>query len=150
MEANILFRGFRSAPVAELAPAARGDRPLGRGRAPLDGPAGRVPKKNLICPPDVVVADVSFISLTKVLNYAIIHLTRPDTQFLVMLKPQFEARPEELNNGVVKNEHIRRDIIKRFEQWLKQNGLVIIKKRDNDLKGKNGNLERFYYLTLAK
>ena len=67
-----------------------------------------------------------------------------------MFKPQFEARPDQLWKGIVKNEKIRREIIKDFEQWLKNNGFFIIKKRDNDLKGKNGNLERFYYLTLAK
>jgi 23S rRNA (cytidine1920-2'-O)/16S rRNA (cytidine1409-2'-O)-methyltransferase len=96
--------------------------------------------------PDAIVADVSFLSLTKILKYAKIHLSRSDTDFLVMLKPQFEAKPCQLNKGVVKNEKIRREIIKNFEQWLKQNGFAIIKKRDNDLAGKNGNLERFYWL----
>ncbi len=67
-----------------------------------------------------------------------------------MLKPQFEARPEQLTKGVVKNEKLRREIIKDFEQWLKQNGFVIINKRDNDLKGKTGNRERFYHLALEK
>ena len=67
-----------------------------------------------------------------------------------MLKPQFEAGPHQLNKGVVKNEKIRREIIKNFETWLKLNGFIVIKKRDNDLAGKNGNLERFYYLKLAK
>ena len=63
-----------------------------------------------------------------------------------MLKPQFEAAPSEMQNGVVKNETIRRQIIKNFEFWLKSNHFVIIKKRDNDLKGKTGNKERFYWL----
>ena len=98
--------------------------------------------------PDVIVADVSFLSLTKILKYAKMYLSRSDTTFLVMLKPQFEARPDQLNRGVVKNERIRREIIKNFESWLKENDFVIVKKRDNDLAGKNGNLERFYILTL--
>ena len=132
-----------SASISALAPWRP---PLGTRTSSARRARATRPPEVLIPTPDVVLADVSFISLTKVLNYAIIHLTRPNTQFLVMLKPQFEARPEELNNGVVKNEHIRRDIIKRFEQWLKQNGLVIIKKRDNTLAGKNGNVERFYWL----
>ena len=66
-----------------------------------------------------------------------------------MLKPQFEARPFQLKTGVVKNETIRRDIIKDFEAWLKNNGFLIVNKRDNTLAGKNGNLERFYFLKLA-
>ena len=51
---------------------------------------------------------------------------------------------------VVKNERIRREIIKRFEQWLARNGFVVVKKRDNDVVGKVGkNQERFYWLRLA-
>lgn len=99
---------------------------------------------------DVIVADVSFLSLTKILKYAKNHLANSHTEFLVMLKPQFEARPEQLKNGVVKNETIRRDIIKQFEYWLKQNSFLIVKKHDNELHGKTGNIERFYYLRLAK
>lgn len=98
---------------------------------------------------DIVVADVSFISLTKILRYAKNHLASPKTDFLVMLKPQFEAAPSDLNKGVVKNESIRRQIIKNFEFWLKNNGFLIIKKRDNDLKGRTGNQERFYWLKMA-
>ncbi len=99
--------------------------------------------------PDAIVADVSFLSLTKILKYAKGHLSGKNTDFLVMLKPQFEAREDQLHKGVVKNEKIRREIIKNFEQWLKQNGFVIIKKRDNDLAGRHGNLERFYWLKQA-
>lgn len=99
--------------------------------------------------PDVIVADISFLSLKKVLAYAKHHLAKSDTDFLVMLKPQFEANPEDLHNGVVKNETIRRQIIKNFELWLKFHDFVIIKKHDNDLKGKTGNRERFYWLKLV-
>ena len=98
--------------------------------------------------PEVIVADVSFISLTKILKYAKTHLSSKDTDFLVMLKPQFEANPTQLHNGIVKNETIRRNIIKNFESWLKQNQFLIIKKRDNDLRGKTGNRERFYWLKI--
>ena len=99
---------------------------------------------------DTILADVSFVSLTKVLAYAKIKLACRKTDFLVMLKPQFEAFPNELNRGVVKNEKMRREIIKRFENWLKKNGFLIVGKRDNTLAGKNGNLERFYFLRLVK
>ena len=100
--------------------------------------------------PDVIMADVSFISLKDILLYAKDNLSNQNTEFLVMLKPQFEAKPDQLNKGIIKNEKVRRFIIKDFEQWLKQNKFVIIQKRDNDLEGKYGNLERFYYLILAK
>ena len=98
---------------------------------------------------DTVVADVSFLSLTKILAY-LKNLPNKNADLLMMLKPQFEARADQLNKGVVKNETIRREIIKNFETWLKHNGYVIIKKRDNDLAGRHGNLEKFYYLKLAK
>ncbi len=99
---------------------------------------------------DVILADVSFISLRNVLSYAKKELATSETEFLVMLKPQFEARPEQLLKGIVKNEKMRRTIIKGFEAWVQNNGFVINNKRDNSLAGKNGNLERFYYLSLAK
>lgn len=109
-----------------------------------------VSKRKLSYIPDVVIADVSFISLTKILSYLKTNLKNKDIDFLVMLKPQFEARPNQLNKGIVKNDKIRREIIKNFEQWLKANSFIIINKRDNKLKGKNGNQERFYWLKQVK
>ena len=67
-----------------------------------------------------------------------------------MLKPQFEAEPEQLVKGVVKNEKMRREILKKFENWLKNNGFLVVDKRDNDVAGKKGNIERFYLLKIAK
>lgn len=99
---------------------------------------------------DVVVADVSFVSLTKVLKWAAETLD-PGVDYLVMLKPQFEAFPDQLVNGVVKNEKMRREIMKRFEGWLARNGFVVLKKRDNETVGKvGGNRERFYFLRQRK
>ncbi len=100
--------------------------------------------------PDVIVADVSFVSLKKVLAHAKKYLASKDTDFLVMLKPQFEARPEQLNKGVVKNEKMRREIVRGFENWLKKNGFLTVAKHDNELSGKNGNVERFYWLKISK
>ena len=97
---------------------------------------------------DTILADVSFVSLKKILAHAKQFASR-ETDFLVMLKPQFEARREQLWNGVVKNEKMRREIIKDFEMWLKNNGFVVLKKRDNEVIGKNGNQERFYWLKVA-
>lgn len=96
--------------------------------------------------PDVILADVSFVSLTKVLAYAKMNLACRKTDFLVMLKPQFEAKDFQLIKGVVKNERMRREIIKNFERWLKDNGFLIVGKKDNTLAGMNGNIERFYHL----
>ena len=97
-------------------------------------------------PPDVVLADVSFVSLRKILQYVAKELADRHTEYLVMLKPQFEARSDQLKGGIVKNNKIRREIIVSFEYWLKKNNFVIIGKRDNELAGRFGNVERFYYL----
>ncbi|MBQ7041039.1 hypothetical protein IJN73_03175 [Candidatus Saccharibacteria bacterium] len=94
--------------------------------------------------PDVILADVSFISLREVLEYAKLWLAGESTEFLVMLKPQFEAEDYQLNRGVVKNERMRRKIIRDFETWLVRRDFVIKAKRDNSVAGKHGNVERFY------
>ncbi len=97
---------------------------------------------------DVVVADVSFVSLREILAHAKKVVPR-GADYLVMLKPQFEAFPDQLVRGVVKNEKIRRQTIQSFEQWLVKNGFRIIQKRDNETVGKVGkNRERFYWLGL--
>lgn len=101
-------------------------------------------------PPDIILADVSFVSLRKVLRYAAKELADEHTEYLVMLKPQFEARFGQLDDGVVKNNRIRRAIIADFEYWLKRNGFVVNGKRDNELAGRYGNVERFYYLKGAE
>ena len=98
--------------------------------------------------PDVILADVSFVGLADVLYYAKKNLARRKTEFVVMLKPQFEAKPWQLKNGALKNNKMRREIIVNFEAWLKRNGFVIIGKKDNELAGRFGNVERFYYLRL--
>ena len=99
---------------------------------------------------DVVLADVSFVSLKKVLTHVKLQPEVRSADFLMMLKPQFEAKPFQLKNGIVKNEKIRREIIKDFELWLKQNHFKVVDKRDNFLAGKNGNVERFYYWKLVE
>lgn len=96
-----------------------------------------------------VVADVSFVSLKQILAHAK-KVVDKGADYLVMLKPQFEARPEQLNRGVVKNERMRREIIRDFEQWLARNDFAVVKKRDNEVVGKVGkNQERFYWLRVV-
>ena len=105
--------------------------------------------KVVVPEPDVILADVSFISLRPILKYARRKIAGKKTSFLVMLKPQFEAEPSQLNRGVVKNERMRREIIRSFEEWLVKNGFVIVKKRDNLVTGRHGNIERFYLLSMV-
>jgi 23S rRNA (cytidine1920-2'-O)/16S rRNA (cytidine1409-2'-O)-methyltransferase len=94
--------------------------------------------------PDIILVDVSFISLRAVLQ-SIAALSSKHTQIAALLKPQFEARPDDLNKGIVKNDTIRRQIFKDFEQWSKKY-FVIKAKRDSDVAGASGNQEKFYLL----
>jgi 23S rRNA (cytidine1920-2'-O)/16S rRNA (cytidine1409-2'-O)-methyltransferase len=94
---------------------------------------------------DLVLADVSFISLRKILP-SIIRLSVPRTMILAMVKPQFETRADNLKNkGIIKNDRIRRNILKDFESWSKSK-LIIVNKADSDVLGTKGNRERFYLL----
>ena len=94
---------------------------------------------------DIVVADVSFISLRELLPH-ITTLCGPRTLLAMMVKPQFEAAASSLKHkGVIKNDRMRRDILKDFETWAKDR-FVILDKADSDVAGARGNLERFYLL----
>ncbi len=99
-------------------------------------------------PIDIVVIDVSFISLREILP-AVAKLARPQSQIVAMVKPQFEAGQSALKHkGVIKNDKMRRDILKDFETWVKDN-FVIVDKADSLVSGSKGNLERFYLLRKA-
>jgi 23S rRNA (cytidine1920-2'-O)/16S rRNA (cytidine1409-2'-O)-methyltransferase len=94
---------------------------------------------------DVVVADVSFISLRELLPH-IATLITPQTAIVAMVKPQFEAGKSSLKHkGVIKNDRMRRDILKDFENWVRGT-FVIVDKADSEVSGSKGNLERFYLL----
>lgn len=104
--------------------------------------------KKLSDTPDLVVIDVSFISLRDVLPH-IATLCGPNTIVAAMVKPQFEAVAANLKHkGVIKNDRMRRDILKSFEDWVKQH-FVVLDKADSDIAGAKGNLERFYKLQKA-
>lgn len=94
---------------------------------------------------DVVVADVSFISLREILP-SVARLVTHDSRLIVMVKPQFEAAQSSLKHkGVIKNDHMRREILKDFEAWVKRL-FVVIDKVDSGVPGSKGNVERFYQL----
>jgi len=95
--------------------------------------------------PNIIVIDVSFISLRDILPHIAQHLSNRDTQIVAMVKPQFEAGRNQTNKGIIKNDGVRRQILKDFELWAKDL-FVSIDKRDSDVAGSKGNRERFYLL----
>ena len=94
---------------------------------------------------DVVVIDVSFISIKEILP-SVVNLSNKNTNIVAMVKPQFEAGRNGTVNGVVKNNSYRRKILQDFENWCRSNNLYIENKRDSEVKGTKGNQERFYIL----
>lgn len=99
--------------------------------------------------PDIIVIDVSFISLREILPHLVNYLSDQNTQVTAMVKPQFEAGKDQTNKGIIKNDAIRRQILRDFEAWAKQY-FVIKDKRDSDVAGAKGNQERFYLLQRLK
>lgn len=97
---------------------------------------------------DIAVVDVSFISLRMILP-SLDNLIKSEGEVIAMLKPQFEAGKGQLNKGIVKNSAQRRDILKEFETWCRQNKFVILKKSDSSVAGSKGNVERFYLLKVS-
>lgn len=101
--------------------------------------------KRLKSPPDVVVIDVSFVSLREILPH-ISTLVEAQTDVIAMVKPQFEANQSDLKHkGVIKNDRMRRAILKDFEQWS-QRYYKVMDKVDSGVAGSKGNVERFYLL----
>jgi 23S rRNA (cytidine1920-2'-O)/16S rRNA (cytidine1409-2'-O)-methyltransferase len=98
--------------------------------------------------PDIIVIDVSFISLREILPHLANYLCGPNTVIAAMLKPQFEAGRNQTNKGVIKNDAVRRQILKDFETWAKLY-FVVSDKHDSDVTGSKGNRERFYLLRVA-
>lgn len=98
--------------------------------------------------PDITVIDVSFISLREILPHIAKELSGPNTIIMAMVKPQFEAGRHQTNKGVIKNDAVRRQILKDFEIWAKDL-FVIQDKRDSEVAGSKGNRERFYSLKIV-
>ncbi len=100
---------------------------------------------NLDIKPDIIVIDVSFISLRDILPHIHDNLCDAQTQVVAMVKPQFETGKDQINKGIIKNDAMRRQILRDFEDWAKKI-FVIRNKRDSDVSGAKGNQERFYLL----
>jgi 23S rRNA (cytidine1920-2'-O)/16S rRNA (cytidine1409-2'-O)-methyltransferase len=94
---------------------------------------------------DAAVMDISFISLREILPH-IAKITDKNTQIVAMVKPQFEAENSRIKHkGVIKNDAMRRAILKDFEVWA-QKLFIIQDKADSGVSGARGNTERFYLL----
>ena len=93
-------------------------------------------------PVDLLVIDVSFISLTLALPQPLSHL-KDGGYAVALVKPQFEARRGEVGRGgVVRNDDLREDILMRVEQWLSERGDVeLLGTTPSPITGDAGNQE---------
>lgn len=99
--------------------------------------------------PDLAVIDVSFISLTKVIE-PVTSVLAPEGRLLAMVKPQFElGRRRVGRGGVVRDPADRREAVESVADWCRGIGLALLGVAPTGLPGPKGNLETFLYLGLA-
>jgi 23S rRNA (cytidine1920-2'-O)/16S rRNA (cytidine1409-2'-O)-methyltransferase len=97
-------------------------------------------------PVDIVVADLSFISLTLVLP-ALVTVTTENADFLVMVKPQFEVGRDKLGaGGVVRDSTLRLGAIEEVAHSAWEVGLGVAGVSASALPGPAGNVEYFLWL----
>ena len=97
--------------------------------------------------PDLIVADVSFISLTKVLP-AVVGAAAPVFDLLAMVKPQFEVGRERVGKGGVvrEAEHRRAALVEVGEFARSELGLSVLGYAPSGLPGPAGNRETFIWI----
>ena len=97
-------------------------------------------------PIDLVVADLSFISLTLVLP-ALAAVSKPDADYVVMVKPQFEVGREKLGaGGVVRDPQLRKAAVVDVADSAYDVGLGTLGVTASSLPGPAGNVEYFLWL----
>jgi 23S rRNA (cytidine1920-2'-O)/16S rRNA (cytidine1409-2'-O)-methyltransferase len=96
--------------------------------------------------PDLVVVDVSFISLTKVLP-AVLACAAARFDCLAMVKPQFEVGRERVGKGgVVRDPAVRREAVDGVAAAGRRLGFAVLGEAESGLPGPKGNLETFLWL----
>ncbi len=92
--------------------------------------------------PDVVVIDVSFISLKRVLP-AVLALAAAPMHLLALIKPQFEAGREHVKKGVVRDAAVHRAVCDDIAAFVESLGGTAIEVFPSPITGGDGNAEFF-------
>ncbi len=96
--------------------------------------------------PELIVIDVSFISLTKLLA-AVLACAAPRFDCLAMVKPQFELGPGRVGSGgVVRDAGDRREALLAIAHHARQLGVAVCGFASSGLPGPKGNRETFVWL----
>ena len=92
---------------------------------------------------DVTVADLSFISLITVAP-ALARCTKADGDFVLLVKPQFEAgRARVGKGGIVRDPDVHRSVLREVREGLGGAGLFVVDVMPSPLTGADGNVEFF-------
>jgi 23S rRNA (cytidine1920-2'-O)/16S rRNA (cytidine1409-2'-O)-methyltransferase len=94
--------------------------------------------------PEVVTVDVSFISLTKLLE-PIAAVMAPGADLLAMVKPQFELGRAKVKGGVVRDPELRREAVDAVSAAIEAAGFELRAAAESGLAGPKGNLETFVW-----
>lgn len=95
---------------------------------------------------ELVVADLSFISLTLVLDGMV--QVAPDADFVLLVKPQFEAGKHSLNaNGIVTDHRSRAQAIEQVAEHGEKLGLKVVEIVRSELPGTHGNIEYVLWMS---
>jgi 23S rRNA (cytidine1920-2'-O)/16S rRNA (cytidine1409-2'-O)-methyltransferase len=98
--------------------------------------------KRLPMRPDVVVVDVSFISLKAVLPAAL-SLAAAPMHLLALIKPQFEASRKHSKRGIIRNAMVHQEICDDIAAFVASLGCAGIEVFPSSIKGGDGNIEFF-------
>jgi 23S rRNA (cytidine1920-2'-O)/16S rRNA (cytidine1409-2'-O)-methyltransferase len=97
-------------------------------------------------PVDVIVADVSFISLTKILP-ACLQFLRPGGELVVLIKPQFEVGPGQTDKGVVRSKRLQQEAVDMVVGFCETElGLIVRGVVPSQILGPKGNQEYMVYM----
>ncbi|WP_018123228.1 TlyA family RNA methyltransferase [Desulfovibrio oxyclinae] len=97
-------------------------------------------------PLDMVVADVSFISLTKIMP-ACVRFLKPEGEVVTLIKPQFEVGPGQTDRGVVRDETLRQETVDSVLAFMRDElGMECIGVVPSQILGPKGNQEYLAYL----
>jgi len=94
---------------------------------------------------DLVVIDVSFISLEKVIP-SILKFLKPDSELIALIKPQFEVGREQVGKGgIVRDEAARNTAVDRVTDFIRDLGLEVKGVIPSPITGQDGNVEFLIY-----
>ncbi|MEC9034725.1 MAG: TlyA family RNA methyltransferase [Actinomycetota bacterium] len=103
--------------------------------------------KELGAPFDLLVADLSFISLTAILD-KLLDLIKDDSPMLLLVKPQFEAGKHEVDKGkgVIRDPEVWNDVLNKVQMSVRGNKAAIIEGMVSPITGAEGNVEFFIHV----